>query len=101
VYEEQIVEAIENGKVIKLSEKVPVLRIEQVERRLAEVRAFGTDGKRIEPKSLAGRLAGRNAGRFRGRRAREEPTAVPPGPRRERSGVHPGGKIVAPACSPE
>jgi hypothetical protein len=43
----------------------------------------------------------RNAGRFCGLGAREEPIVVPPGPRRERSGVHPGGKIVAPAPAPE
>jgi hypothetical protein len=43
----------------------------------------------------------RNAGRFRGLRAREKPVTVPPGPCRERSGVHPSGKIVAPAPSPQ
>ena len=43
----------------------------------------------------------RSAGRCRGLRGGEEPAAATPGLGQTRSGVHPGGKFVAPDLSPE
>jgi hypothetical protein len=56
--------------------------------------AAATESERLRRASAV-----RKAGRFRGLRAREEPTAVSPDPRREGFGAHPSEKIVDPASS--
>jgi hypothetical protein len=53
------------------------------------------------PRAVAGRLRCAARGDFEVLRGREEPAAATPGLGQTRSGVHPGGKFVAPDPSPE